>query len=216
MPRPYIRNSDRRRLRHTQRLRFERQRFHRDNDIFGVRSIVHDTELPGTAPDLGAFVVRAFYGNARKVPARGSRQSRVLEVSRDVPDVAWIDGSGLHLNECFAFAGLRNRDFFDSQHRWRSKLGKTQRFHYVGTLLRHRLQCFRDLFVYVRRHSRICCRIEPILTSVTLRNCMRLAAAEVPWQAGRAGSPPSRMNELDKLEFDEESREGPSGVTMTT
>jgi hypothetical protein len=35
------------------------------------------------------------------------------------------------MNKCFPFAGVRGRDFFDSQQRRRSKLGKTQRLHYV-------------------------------------------------------------------------------------
>ena len=72
----------------------------------------------------------ALYDDTREVPAGGSRQSCLLEASRDVPDVAGIDGRSLHLNESFPFAGLRNRDFFDSQYRRRSKLGKSQRLHY--------------------------------------------------------------------------------------
>src|SRR5271169_3921893 len=73
----------------------------------------------------------AFYSNTSEVPARGSRERCVLEASRDVADVAWIDGGSLYLNEDFPNARLRNRYGFDSQDGWRPKPGKAQRFHYL-------------------------------------------------------------------------------------
>ena len=55
-------------LRHTQRLRFERQRLLRDNGVLGVRTIADDTEIRSTPPDLLAFVPLPLYNNACKVP----------------------------------------------------------------------------------------------------------------------------------------------------
>src|ERR1700733_1291022 len=127
-----VRNTDRRGLRHTQWLRFVREGFRRDYDIFRMRSVTDDAEVRSTAPDLFAFVLAPLYNNARKVPARGSRKGCVLEASRDVPDVAGIDRCSLYVNKRFTIARLRNCDFFDSQHRRRSKLGESQRFHYSG------------------------------------------------------------------------------------
>ena len=56
-----------------------------------MRSIVRDTEIRGAAPDLFAFVLPPPYNNAGKIPTWDSRQSCVLEASRDVRDVAGVE-----------------------------------------------------------------------------------------------------------------------------
>src|ERR1700741_647295 len=48
-------------LRHGQRMRFERQRLRRDSYIFRVRSIPDDPEIRGTAPDLLTCVMIPFH-----------------------------------------------------------------------------------------------------------------------------------------------------------
>jgi hypothetical protein len=45
---------------------------------------------------------------------------------------------------------------------------------------------------------------------------MRTANGEFPGQAARAALPAVRMNELDKLGFDKEPREGPSSGAIAT
>jgi hypothetical protein len=45
---------------------------------------------------------------------------------------------------------------------------------------------------------------------------MRNADGEVPGQTRRAALPAVRMNELDKLELDEESQEGLPSVAVST
>ena len=74
-----------------------------------MRTITDDTERGGTAPNLVALVVLPLRNDARKVPARRSRQGCVLEVSRNVPDVARVDPRSFHVNEYFRLAGVRNR-----------------------------------------------------------------------------------------------------------
>src|SRR4029077_14729613 len=50
-----------------------------------------------------------------KIPAWDSRQSCVLEASRDVRDAAGADRRSNHVNDCFPLARLWNRDLCDSQ-----------------------------------------------------------------------------------------------------
>src|ERR1039457_331913 len=85
-------------------------------------------ERRATAPGLFAFVMLAFYNNAGKVLAGCPRQSCLLEVSGDVPDVARIDRCSLYVNKCLPVARHGNRKFFNPQHGRGSKRSKTQRF----------------------------------------------------------------------------------------